>query len=136
MFSFFKDGHKECCTIRKVEPLKKKLSTLKAWITGIRVDQSQTRSDIAIASVDPAFPGTDAGLLAKFNPLANVTSNGVWSEINSLEVPYNKLHNDGFVSIGCEPCTRKTNPGQHEREGRWWWEDVAQKECGLHAKKN
>ncbi len=132
MFSFYRDGHQECCGVRKVTPLKEKLSGLKAWITGVRKDQSQTRTAMKLAHVDPVFQGKDGGMLVKFNPLANVKGSDLWSEINLLEVPYNPLHSQGFVSIGCQPCTRPTNPGMHEREGRWWWENAATKECGLH----
>ena len=132
LFSFFKDGHKECCTVRKVNPLRKQLGELKAWITGVRKDQSQTRTNLSIAQIDPAFKGQEEGFLVKFNPLSNISSKKVWEDIRSFDVPYNKLHSEGFISIGCQPCTRQTNPGMHEREGRWWWEEADQKECGLH----
>lgn len=133
MFSFYEDGHQECCRVRKVRPLRRKLSTLKAWITGQRKDQSPgTRSEIPVIQVDPAFTGADDGQLIKYNPLANVSSSEVWATIRSTEVPYNALHTMGFISIGCEPCTRPVLPNQHEREGRWWWEEATQKECGLH----
>ncbi|KAH8942783.1 hypothetical protein BDL97_13G013100, partial [Sphagnum fallax] len=113
LFSFYEDGHQECCRIRKVRPLKRALKGLRAWITGQRKDQSPgTRANVPVVQVDPVFEGMDGGvgILVKWNPLANV----------------------GFVSIGCEPCTRPVMPGQHEREGRWWWEDAKAKECGLH----
>eukprot|EP00898_Chlorokybus_atmophyticus_P005108 jgi/Chlat1/5599/Chrsp369S05373 len=135
MFSFYEDGHQECCGIRKVRPLRKQLRTLKAWITGQRKDQSPgTRAAVPVVQVDPAFEGVDGGKgsLIKFNPLANVSSMDVWNFIRIMEVPYNKLHEQGYVSIGCEPCTKAVLPGQHEREGRWWWEEATQKECGLH----
>ena len=132
LFSFYEDGHQECCGIRKVAPLRRKLSTLDAWITGQRKDQSPTRANVPIVQVDNAFSGDDRQLI-KFNPLANWTSADVWMYIRSYEVPYNPLHERGFISIGCEPCTRPTLPQQHEREGRWWWEDATKKECGLHA---
>jgi phosphoadenylyl-sulfate reductase (thioredoxin) len=136
MFSFFKDGHQECCGARKVKPLRNKLSTLEAWVTGVRADQSQTRTGVPFVQEDPAFKGTGADdLLVKWNPLANMSSTDVWEQIREDEVPYNSLHNKGFVSIGCGPCTRPVNPSMHEREGRWWWEDAADKECGLHAAK-
>ncbi len=131
LFSFYKDGHKECCDVRKVDPLKRALNTVDAWITGQRKDQSPgTRANVPVIQKDPTF-GT--GNLIKFNPLANWTSKQVWGYIRENNVPFNKLHEKGYVSIGCEPCTRPTLPGQHEREGRWWWEDAAKKECGLHA---
>lgn len=133
LFSFYEDTHQECCGIRKTEPLRKKLSQLDAWVTGQRKDQSPgTRAGIPVIQDDKVFarPG---GRLVKFNPLANWSSQQVWDYIRALEVPYNELHDRGYISIGCEPCTRPVGPGQHEREGRWWWEDATKKECGLHA---
>ncbi|MDD5617239.1 MAG: phosphoadenylyl-sulfate reductase [Candidatus Methanoperedens sp.] len=131
LFSFYNDGHKECCDVRKVDPLKRALNTMDAWITGQRKDQSPgTRASVPVIQKDPTF-GT--GKLVKFNPLANWTSKQVWDYIRENDVPFNKLHEKGFVSIGCEPCTKPVLPGQHEREGRWWWEDATKKECGLHA---
>ncbi|MCK9606032.1 MAG: phosphoadenylyl-sulfate reductase [Methylomonas sp.] len=133
LFSFYEDGHTECCGIRKVEPLRRKLATLDAWITGQRKDQSlDTRGDIPEVQIDSAFSVADRTLL-KFNPLLNWSSAQVWDYIEAYQVPYNPLHAQGFVSIGCEPCTRPVLPNQHERAGRWWWEDAAKKECGLHA---
>ncbi len=132
MFSFYQDGHKECCDIRKVDPLRRQLSGLKAWITGQRRDQSPTRGAVPVSQVDPVFKGLSGGELMKFNPLANVSSNDVWFAIRALNVPFNPLHERGFVSIGCEPCTKAILPSQHEREGRWWWEEATKKECGLH----
>jgi len=130
MFSFYKDGHKECCDVRKVDPLKRALNTVDAWVTGQRKDQSPgTRANVPVIQKDPTF-GT--GNLIKFNPLANWSSKQVWDYIRENNVPYNKLHDRGYVSIGCEPCTKPILPGQHEREGRWWWEDATKKECGLH----
>lgn len=133
LFSFYKDGHGECCGIRKVEPLRRKLSSAKAWVTGQRKDQSPgTRSQVAVLEKDSAF-STESNILYKFNPLANMSSAEVWSYIRMMEIPYNALHSKGYISIGCEPCTRPVLPNQHEREGRWWWEEGTQKECGLHA---
>lgn len=132
LFSFYEDGHKECCGIRKVEPLKRKLATLDAWVTGQRKDQSpSTRSEVPVIEVDEGN-SDDRRTLIKFNPLANWSSKEVWDYIRLSEVPYNALHEKGFISIGCEPCTRPVLPNQHEREGRWWWEEETQKECGLH----
>lgn len=131
LFSFYADGHEECCGIRKIAPLRKHLRGLDAWITGQRRDQSPTRTDVAIAQVDTAFSSSDSPLL-KFNPFANWTSKQVWDYIRMFDVPFNPLHERGFVSIGCEPCTRPIGPNQHEREGRWWWEEATAKECGLH----
>ena len=132
LFSFFKDGHTECCSLRKVEPLKRKLATLDAWITGQRRDQNPTRTDLLEVELDRAF-STSMHTLIKFNPLAGWSLAQVWDYIEAYDVPFNELHRKGFVSIGCEPCTRPVLPNQHEREGRWWWEDAAKKECGLHA---
>lgn len=132
LFSFFQDGHEECCGIRKVAPLRRKLATLDAWITGQRRDQSpNTRNAVPVVQSDKTF-NRKGELLAKFNPLANWSSEEVWAYIRAFEIPYNELHEKGFVSIGCEPCTRAVLPNQHEREGRWWWEDATKKECGLH----
>lgn len=132
LFSFYEDGHSECCGIRKVQALRKKLGALDAWVTGQRRDQSQTRVELAEVETDTAFAGPGKTLI-KFNPLANWTSAQVWDHIEAYEVPFNELHRHGYASIGCEPCTRPTLPNQHEREGRWWWEDGAKKECGLHG---
>jgi len=133
LFSFYEDNHQECCSIRKIRPLMQKLLTLDAWITGQRKDQSPgTRNELSVIQNDRSFarPGDT---LSKFNPLANWTQQQVWDYIRSNNVPYNPLHDRGFTSIGCEPCTRPTGPGQHEREGRWWWEEATKKECGLHS---
>jgi phosphoadenosine phosphosulfate reductase len=133
LFSFYVDGHKECCGIRKVEPLMRALAPLGAWVTGQRKDQSPgTRAHVPVIQLDRTF-GTPERPLVKFNPLSFWTSGQVWAYIRDHDVPYNALHDRGFISIGCEPCTRPTNPGQHERAGRWWWEEETKKECGLHA---
>ncbi len=133
LFSFFEDGHNECCGIRKIAPLKRKLATTQAWITGQRKDQSPgTRQSIPVFQHDTGFKGVDDQLF-KFNPLANWSSEDVWNYIKMFDVPFNPLHQNGFVSIGCQPCTRPVLPNQHEREGRWWWENEGGKECGLHA---
>lgn len=133
LYSFYRDGHQECCGIRKVMPLKRKLATLDAWITGQRKDQSPgTRVSVPVIQNDKAFGNPDHPLV-KFNPLSNWSSAQVWDYIRSNDVPFNELHNKGYVSIGCEPCTRPILPGQHEREGRWWWEEATMKECGLHS---
>ena len=131
-FSFYRDGHQECCAIRKVEPLRRALSGARAYLTGQRADQSPgTRSDLPVAQPDEAF-AEDGAQLMKFNPLARWTSAQVWQYIREHDIPYNELADRGFRSIGCEPCTRATHPGEHEREGRWWWEEATKKECGLH----
>lgn len=137
LFSFFEDGHQECCGVRKVGPLKRALATCDAWITGQRKDQSVTRVELAVIHKDMA-QGAERPAdkpLIKLNPLANWSSAQVWAYIRDNEVPYNSLHERGFISIGCEPCTRPTKPGEHERAGRWWWEAATQRECGLHAAK-
>lgn len=136
LFSFYEDGHGECCRVRKVRPLRRQLTGLRAWITGQRKDQSPgTRQAVPVVQVDPVFEGMDggAGSLVKYNPLSNVSSAEVWNFLRVMGVPTNKLHACGYVSIGCEPCTRPVLPNQHEREGRWWWEDATNKECGLHS---
>jgi phosphoadenosine phosphosulfate reductase len=132
LFSFYEEGHKECCGIRKVQPLKRTLAKYRAWVTGQRKDQSPTRAEVAVLQVDSAFSGK-SGELLKLNPLANQTLADVWRYIRGNSVPYNSLHDRGFVSIGCEPCTRPPRPGEHERAGRWWWEEETQRECGLHV---
>jgi len=132
LFSFYEDGHQGCCGIRKVEPLKRKLAQVDAWITGQRKDQSlDTRQNLPEVQLDTAF-GSEDHPLVKFNPLANWSSAQVWDHIEAYQVPYNELHQHGYISIGCEPCTRPVLPNQHERAGRWWWEESTKKECGLH----
>uniref|UniRef100_A0A5B7AKS5 Adenosine 5'-phosphosulfate reductase n=1 Tax=Davidia involucrata TaxID=16924 RepID=A0A5B7AKS5_DAVIN len=135
LFSFYEDGHQECCRVRKVRPLRRSLKGLRAWITGQRKDQSPgTRAEIPVVQVDPSFEGMDGGIgsLVKWNPVANVERRDIWNFLQAMNVPVNSLHSQGYISIGCEPCTRPVLPGQHEREGRWWWEDAKAKECGLH----
>lgn len=126
----FYDGvelRKQCCNIRKMEPLKRALSGRKAWITGLRREQSPTRSDLAVSEFDVANG------LQKFNPLLDWSLIDVWSYIREHGVPYNALHDRGFPSIGCAPCTRAVTVGEDIRAGRWWWESPATKECGLHV---
>lgn len=132
LFSFYSDGHGECCAVRKIQPLRRHLAGLDAWITGQRADQSVTRADVPTRQDDLAF-STAEHPVVKFNPLSGWTGADVWDYIRRRDVPYNALHDRGFRSIGCEPCTRPVGPHQHEREGRWWWENAADKECGLHA---
>lgn len=122
------DKRKKCCQIRKVAPLKKKLSTLKAWICGLRREQSVTRTGVEVIEWDDAFQ------LFKINPLADYSEADVWTYIRTHNVPYNKLHDQGYPSIGCAPCSRPVNPGEDIRAGRWWWENPEHKECGLHIK--
>jgi phosphoadenosine phosphosulfate reductase len=117
---------RECCHIRKVEPLGRALAGKRAWITGQRRAQSATRADLAVQEDDRAHG------MAKFNPLADWSEQDVWDYIRANNVPYNALHDQGFPSIGCAPCTRAVQPGEDVRAGRWWWENPASKECGLH----
>ena len=119
---------KKCCEIRKVLPLKKKLSSLMAWICGLRREQGVTRTDIDVVEWD------SENSLIKINPLAGWTEKEVWNYIKENDVPYNKLYNKGYTSIGCAPCTRAIKPGEDVRAGRWWWESPENKECGLHIK--
>ncbi len=133
LFSFYDDGHGECCGIRKVGPLRRVLTRYAAWITGQRRDQSPTRADVPLVQLD-TNQGSD-GRILKVNPLAEQSLADVWTYLRDEQVPYNPLHDQGFVSIGCEPCTRPPRPGEHERAGRWWWEDSTKRECGLHLPK-
>ena len=118
---------RECCRIRKVEPLGRALAGKRAWITGQRRAQSATRTSLASEEDDPAHGMT------KFNPLADWSEQDVWNYIRDNGVPYNALHDQGFPSIGCAPCTRAVQPGEDLRAGRWWWENPESKECGLHV---
>jgi phosphoadenosine phosphosulfate reductase len=129
LFSFREDGHEECCAIRKVEPLRRMLAGTDAWITGQRRDQSPTRAHLPVCQLDPAGDGTRW----KYNPLAAWTRRDVWAYLIEQEVLINPLHRQGYVSLGCAPCTRPVLPGEHERAGRWWWEEATQRECGLHV---
>lgn len=117
---------RSCCGIRKVEPLGRALAGNKAWVTGQRRAQSSTRADLSIEEDDIAHGMT------KFNPLADWSEDDVWQYIRDNKVPYNALHDQGFPSIGCAPCTRAVQPGEDVRAGRWWWENPDSKECGLH----
>ena len=118
---------KECCRIRKVEPLGRALAAKRAWITGQRRAQSSTRAELAVQEFDAAHD------TQKFNPLADWSEENIWEYLRSNNVPYNALHDRGFPSIGCEPCTRAVQPGEDVRAGRWWWENPESKECGLHV---
>lgn len=123
------ESRKLCCNIRKVQPLKRMLSSLDAWITGLRRDQAATRTVAKAIETDQAFGG-----IIKLNPLASWTHEDVWNYIREKDVPYNKLHDQSYPSIGCAPCTRPVQPGEDIRAGRWWWETADGKECGLHVK--
>jgi len=122
------ENRKLCCHFRKVEPLKRALSGMDVWITGLRKDQSVTRFYSKVVEWD------EGNKILKVNPLLNWTEKDVWSYIKDNEVPYNILHDKGFPSIGCQPCTRAVEPGEDIRAGRWWWETADKKECGLHVK--
>lgn len=121
------DNRKQCCFIRKVEPLQRALSGKKVWITGIRAEHSPNRHDMQQTEWD------ESNNIIKFHPLLNWTTEEVKDLINKNDIPYNPLHDKGFVSIGCAPCTRAIRPGEDFRAGRWWWEDSSKKECGLHV---
>lgn len=119
---------KQCCGIRKVEPLQRALAGKKAWLTGMRRSQSVTRNELPVSEWD-----ADHGL-QKFSPLTDWSNGDVWQYIRAFDVPYNTLHDQGYASIGCAPCTRAITAGEDIRAGRWWWEDPENKECGLHVK--
>jgi phosphoadenosine phosphosulfate reductase len=121
------ENRKACCFIRKVEPLRRALSGNKIWITGLRAEHSQDRTNLGVIEWD------ETNQVIKYNPLLHWTTEEVRQYINKNDVPYNPLHDRGFVSIGCAPCTRAIRPGEDFRAGRWWWEDAAKKECGLHV---
>ncbi len=121
---------RECCHIRKVEPLGRALEGKKSWVTGLRRDQSPTRENLDVKVWD------DSNGLYKFNPLLEWSVDEIWTYIHENEVPYNSLHDAGYPSIGCAPCTRAVEPGADIRSGRWWWESADSKECGLHAAKS
>ena len=121
------EQRKACCAVRKVEPLRRALAGKRGWITGLRREQADSRATVVETEHDPAQNKW------KFSPLADWTDADVWTYLRSNAVPYNALHDRGFPSIGCDPCTRAVKPGEHSRAGRWWWEqDGARKECGLH----
>jgi len=123
------DLRKACCYMRKVEPLQRALKGKKAWITGMRAEQSATRVNLPVREFD------SGNQLEKFNPLSDWTEKEVWAYIRLHDVPYNRLHDQFYPSIGCAPCTRPVAMGEDVRAGRWWWEDPNNKECGLHIKK-
>lgn len=120
------ENRKQCCNIRKTKPLLRALSGLDAWITGLRREQAVTRTNMQIVEWDEMHK------LVKINPLINWTENMVSDFVKQENIPYNKLHDKGYPSIGCQPCTRAIEPGEDIRAGRWWWELPEQKECGLH----
>jgi phosphoadenosine phosphosulfate reductase len=123
------ENRKECCGIRKIEPLKRALAGNKCWVTGIRAEQSANRQDMHNLEWD------EQNNLIKFHPIYHWTLDQVKAYIRKYNIPYNTLHDKGFPSIGCQPCTRAVQPGEDFRAGRWWWEDQSKKECGLHEVK-
>ena len=123
------ENRQECCRIRKVEPLGRALAGLSGWITGLRAEQSVTRGALAPLELDEAHGG-----IVKINPLAAWSEAQVWDYAKQQRIPVNRLHSQGYPSIGCAPCTRAIQPGEHPRAGRWWWENPEHKECGLHKR--
>jgi thioredoxin-dependent adenylylsulfate APS reductase len=122
------DLRKKCCGIRKVEPLERALADLDAWIAGLRPDQSVTRGEVRAVEIDEVHGGR-----VKLNPLVRWTREDVTAYVEHHHVPVNRLHAQGYPSVGCVPCTRSIQPGEDERAGRWWWEDADQRECGIHV---
>ncbi|RYD74239.1 MAG: phosphoadenylyl-sulfate reductase [Sphingobacteriales bacterium] len=121
------DNRKQCCFIRKVEPLQRALAGQKLWVTGLRAEHSAARENLQQLEWD------ETNQVIKYHPLLHFTTEEVMQQIRQHNIPYNALHDKGFVSIGCAPCTRAIKPGEDFRAGRWWWEDANKKECGLHA---
>ncbi|MDR1458864.1 MAG: phosphoadenylyl-sulfate reductase [Bacteroidales bacterium] len=122
------EKRKRCCSVRKIEPLRRVFQTLQAWVCGLRTQQSITRNNLKLIEWD------SANGLIKINPLIHWTDEQVWNYVKTNGVPYSKLHDKGFPSIGCEPCTRAIEAGEDIRAGRWWWESPEHKECGLHKR--
>ena len=121
------ENRKECCFIRKVEPLNRALANVDCWITGLRAEHSENRKDMSMTEID------DQRNMVKVHPIFNWSFEQVKNEIKEFNIPYNSLHDKGFVSIGCQPCTRAVKEGEDFRAGRWWWENSDKKECGLHS---
>ncbi len=123
------ENRRECCRIRKVEPLSRALDNCEAWITGRRMDQSEARKELNIVEPDPVHPGK-----IKINPLVHWNQGDLWFYAEEHKIPHNRLYDEGYLSIGCECCTRPCAEGDDERAGRWWWEHPEHKECGLHLR--
>ncbi len=121
------ENRKKCCHVRKIDPLKRALANKKVWITGLRKHQSITRTEQAVVAYDAAFD------VIKINPIIEWTEDRVWAYIDTHNIPFNPMQKSGFPSVGCAPCTRAIQPGEHIRSGRWWWENPDTKECGLHT---
>ena len=128
LYSFYRDGHKECCGVRKVEPLQRALADLDAWISGLRPEQSVTRSEVTAVEIDQVHEGR-----VKLNPLAKWNKDDVWAYVRKHAVPVNALHAKGYPSVGCAPCSRAIREGEDDRAGRWWWEQPENRECGIHT---
>lgn len=124
------ENRKLCCGVRKINPLRRALEGMDAWITGLRRQQSPTRTQVQVVEWD------QGNGLIKVNPLLEWTEEQLWNYIKANQIPYNTLHDKSFPSIGCQPCTRAVMPGEDIRGGRWWWENPETKECGLHARKH
>jgi phosphoadenosine phosphosulfate reductase len=123
------EARRQCCDIRKTEPLRRALAGRSAWVSGIRRDQNVTRSDMPVAEFDRAHG------LFKLNPLVSWSASDVWAYVKEKNLPYHRLYDAAYTSIGCAPCTRAVKPFEHPRAGRWWWESAEHKECGLHLKR-
>ncbi len=128
LFYYSIENRKMCCHIRKIEPLKRALKNQEVWITGLRREQSPTRQDLHYAQLD------EENQVIKVNPLLDWSDQQVWNFVRDNDIPFNTLHQKGFPSIGCQPCTRAIEPGEDLRAGRWWWENPETKECGLHKR--
>lgn len=128
LFYYSVENRKACCAVRKIEPLRRALKAYDVWITGLRREQSPTRDDLHLVDWD------DTLQIIKVNPLLEWSESQVWDYIQAHDIPYNPLHDKGFPSLGCKPCTRAIMPGEDIRAGRWWWEQPETKECGLHVK--
>jgi phosphoadenosine phosphosulfate reductase len=122
------DARKTCCAVRKLEPLGRALAGRGAWLTGLRREQNVTRTDTPVVAWD------DAHGLVKLNPLARWSKDAIWAHVREHRLPYNRLHDVGYPSIGCAPCTRAVRPYEDDRAGRWWWESEEHRECGLHRR--
>ncbi len=128
LFYYSVENRKRCCHVRKIEPLQRAIKGYEVWITGLRREQSPTRNDLYVADWD------ENNQVIKVNPLLEWSEEQVWDYIHAHDIPYNPLHDNGYPSLGCKPCTRPVLPGEDIRAGRWWWEQPETKECGLHAK--
>lgn len=122
------ENRERCCEVRKIDPFRRAIAGYAAWVTGLRKDQSPVRAASRAIALDPQYG------LHKVSPLLDWTAADIWAFIGSRAVPYNPLHDRGYASIGCYPCTRALKPGESERAGRWWWESAESRECGLHPR--